>query len=52
MPKGWLFERGCMNRHHLTRNGWVPGVGGTDFLHCWVTGSISLERAESLITKR
>ena len=25
-------------------------IGGTDFLHCWVTDSISLERAESLIT--
>ena len=39
---------------------WVPlnsqwlilRIGGTDFLHCWVTDSISLECAESLIIKR
>ena len=30
----------------------VLRIGGADFLHCWVTDSISLERAESLITKR
>ena len=27
-------------------------IGGTDFLHFWVTDSIWLERAESLITKQ
>ena len=30
----------------------VLRIGGADFLHCLVTDSISLERAESLITKR
>ena len=30
----------------------VLRIGGTDFLHCWLTDSISLERAKSLITKR
>ena len=27
-------------------------AGGTNLLHCWVTDSILLEAAESLITKR
>ena len=28
----------------------VLRIGGADFLHCWVTDSIQLERAEFLIT--
>ena len=31
---------------------WLALGIGADFLHCWVTDSIWLEHAESLITKR
>ena len=44
-----------MNGHHKTRNGWyLRRIGGTNFLYCRATdsNSISLEHAESLMTKR
>ena len=43
----WAHERVPLDLHWL-----VLRIGGTDFLHCWVTDSILLERAESLITKQ
>ena len=48
-----VFERGRTNGGaiKLAMAGTLR-IGGADFLHCWVTDSISLERAESLITKR
>ena len=51
MSGGWFFERG------LTNGTIKLAMAGTqdwcaDFLHCWVTDSISLECAESMITKR
>ena len=45
--QAWAHERVPLNSQWL-----VLRIGGADFLHCWVTDSISLERAESLITKR
>ena len=49
LPLGWwenmqtLQVDSCHN---------LDPLNGSDFLHCWVTGSIWLERAESLITKQ
>ena len=43
----WVHKRVPLNSQWL-----VLGIGGADFLHCWVAGSICLERTESLITKR
>ena len=46
----WAHERVPLNSQWL-----VLRIGGADFLHCWATDStesISLEHAESLITKR
>ena len=45
--QAWAHERAPLNSQWL-----VLRIGGADFLHCWVTDSISLERAESLITKQ
>ena len=45
--RAWAHERVPLNSQRL-----VLRIGGADFLHCWATDSISLERAESLITKR
>ena len=45
--QAWAHERVPLNSHWL-----VLRIGGADFLHCWATDSIWLERAESLITKR
>ena len=43
----WVHKPAPLNSQWL-----VLRIGGTDFLHYWVTDSIQLERAESLITKR
>ena len=45
--QAWAHERVPLNLQWL-----VLRIGGTNFLHCWLTDSIWLERAESLITKR
>ena len=45
--QAWVHERAPLNSQWL-----VLGIGGADFLHCWVANSIWLERAESLITKQ
>ena len=45
--RAWVHEWAPLNLHWL-----VLRIGGADFLHCWVIDSVSLERAESLITKR
>ena len=45
--RAWVYERAPLNSQWL-----VLRTGGADFLHCWVTDSIWLELAESLITKR
>ena len=42
----WAHEWVPLNSQWL-----VLRIGGADFLHCWVTDSILLERAGSLITK-
>ena len=42
--RAWAHERVPLNSQQL-----VLRIGGTDFLHCWATDSISLEGAESLI---
>ena len=48
MVRRRFIQRGTpLNSHRL-----VLRIGGADFFHCWVTNSIWLERAESLITKR
>ena len=41
--RAWAHEQAPLNSQWL-----VLRIGGADFLHCWVTDSISLERAESL----
>ena len=53
MPRGWFFEseRTTDGAIKLAMAG-TQDIVGADFLHCLVTDSISLERAESLITKR
>ena len=43
----WADKRVPLNLQWL-----VLRIGGANFLHCWATDSISLERAESLITKQ
>ena len=40
--RAWAHERAPLNSQWL-----VVRIGDADFLHCWVTDSISLERAES-----
>ena len=42
-----MHERAPLNSQWL-----ILRIGGADFLHCLVTDSRLLERAESLITKR
>ena len=44
--QAWVHEHTPFNLHWL-----VLRIGGADFLHCLVTDSIWLERAESLIAK-
>ena len=43
----WVHKQVPLNSQWL-----VLGIGGADFLHCWVADSILLERAESLKTKQ
>ena len=51
MARGWFFKH-AHERVPLNLQWPVLGIGGADFLHCWVANSIWLERAGSLITKR
>ena len=44
--QAWVHERVPLNLQWL-----VLRIGGAYLLHCWVTDSIWLECAESLITK-
>ena len=43
--RAWAHEQAPLNLQWL-----LLRIGGANFLHCWVTDSIWLERAESLIT--
>ena len=50
--KGMVFQAWAHEWVPLNSQWLVLRIGGTNFLHCWFTDSIWLERAESLITKR
>ena len=50
MPWGWFSSVGT--RMGAINSQWaVLRIGGVDFLQCWVSDSIQLEHAESLIIK-
>ena len=50
--RGMIFRAWAHEQVPLSLQWLVLRIGAADFLHCWVTDSMSLERAESLITKR
>ena len=50
-PKGMVFWAWTYKQVPLNSQRLVLRIGGADFLHCWVTDSILLENAKSLITK-